>query len=234
MKKRIGSISGRALHRPDLADRVSNVIRKAIFEQRLKPGDPIRETQLSQELNISRTPLREAFRSLEQQGLIVRRPFHGVYVASIGEEEARKVYRIRAVLESMAFKEARSRINDSDCVALRQYINAMKSAARKRDLSEFNRNDMAFHTYIWTLSGDEVLEKLLNDLSRRHFVVYNIQVLALLSRQELMNLMAGHRELLRILKDNKSDPFGPIQSLHQRWVEHLSEKLYRKRTSKRR
>lgn len=234
MKRKSVSISDISLHRPDLAERVAGTIRQLIFEQKLKPGDHVREVQLSQQLNISRTPLREALRYLEHEGLVVRHPFRGVFIASMTEEEMQKVFRIREVLESMAIVDARNHMRAADWSALRNFINAMKAAAQRRDLSEFNHNDMAFHQYIWDISGDEVLERVLAYLLRQNFVVYNIQTLALLKPQELRRLAATHEDMLDMLKKNGKDPFPQVHEIQNRWLSEMRSKLFRKKGGRRR
>src|SRR4030095_211887 len=181
-----------SLQRADLAEQAAKTIRQAIFEQHLKPGDRITELELSSELNISRTPIREALRYLEREGLIKRKPFQGIYIASMEPKELREVFRIRFVLEAMAIEDARSRVRPADKKILRGYVNAMKRAASKRDLSAFNLSDMSLHRHVWKLSGNGVLEKLLNDLSHQSFVAYNIQTLAILTDEELMDLVDTH------------------------------------------
>ena len=217
MRKLQSKVSIGSLRRTDLAEKVSRLIRRAIFDGRLKAGDRIRETQLSRELRISRTPLREALRYLEQEGLIQRTPYRGVHVTSyINQDEIRRVFRIRAVLESMAIHDAHARLQPSDQKALRDYIEAMKAAADKNDLSELNRNDMAFHKYIWKLSGDSVLEGLLNNLCQHGFVVYNLQTLPLLNHVELGELLQSHRDYLDVLEKAGPDTLERIQALQEK------------------
>ena len=206
MKTKPHLSSVKRMDRPGLPERVADTLRQAIFDQKFKPGDRLLEPQLSKELGISRTPLREALRYLEQDGLIVREPFHGVRIASMNEDEMRKVFRIRSVLEAMAIQDARPRMRAVDWTALQEYLNRMKSAAERRDLSEFNRNDMAFHRYIWKLSGDEVLERVLTNLCHQHFIVYNVQTLGLHSRKELMELVGTHYAFVEMLKKRDGRP----------------------------
>jgi len=221
-------ISSRVLDRVDLGRRIAAVIRQAIFEQRLKPGDRIRETQLSKELNVSRTPIREALRYLEQEGLVQRNSFHSAYVSSMSESDMRKAFRIRAVLEALALEDARPHLKPSDRNALEKYLEAMRSAAKEHNLSDFNRNDMSFHKYIWKLSGDEILERHLNYLCHTTFVVYNLQTLALLTQRELMNLVDTHKEVISILESDNGDPFERLQTIQNQWLSLMIKKLFPK------
>jgi DNA-binding GntR family transcriptional regulator len=236
--KSLNRLTLKSVDRTHLPYRVASAIREAIFEQKLKPGDQIREIQLSRKLNVSRTPLREALRSLEQEGLVVRKPYCGVYVASMTEDEMRKVFRLRALLESSAIREARRKLTPDDCENLHRYIKAMKLCVAKRALSDFNRNDVEFHTYIWRLSGDEVLERTLTGLCRQNFIVYNIQTLALMSQKELMDLADTHLEVLRLLQNspnsNRDTTQEAVSRIQNRWLRQMTEKLYRKRKPRKR
>lgn len=218
-------ISKRSFRRVDLPEKVADIVRHAIFNQTLKPNDRIRESQLSRELRVSRTPLREALRYLQQEGLVLRKPFRGTYVASMGERELRGVFRIRAVLESLSIQDARAHLRPADWMSLQRNLKSMKSAAQKGDLSDFNQSDMAFHRYIWKLSGDQVLEKVLNQLCRQNFIVYNVQTMALLSPKERMELVDTHRDFLQLLK-TEGNPLSKVQAIQNYWLSKMREKLF--------
>jgi len=220
-----------SLRRADLAEQAAKTIRQAIFEQHLKPGDRITELELSSELHISRTPIREALRYLEREGLIKRKPFQGIYIASMEPKELREVFRIRAVLEAMAIEDARRHIRPEDTKILRGYVHGMKRAAAKRDLSAFNLNDMSLHRYVWKVSGNGVLEKLLNDLSHQSFVAYNIQTLAVLTDKELTDLVETHWDFLALLKDHSSnlDLVKRLEAIQNKWVSKIEERLFKQK-----
>jgi DNA-binding GntR family transcriptional regulator len=220
-----------SLRRADLAEQAAKTIRQAILEQHLKPGDRITELELASELNISCTPIREALRYLEREGLIQRKPFQGIYIASMQPRELREVFRIRAVLEAMAIEDARSRIQPTDMKILRGYVHAMKRAAAKRDLSTFNLNDMSLHRHVRKVSGNGVLEKLLNDLSHQSFVAYNIQTLAVPTDKELKDLVDTHWDFLALLEDPSPnlDLVKRLGAIQNKWVSQMEERLFKQK-----
>jgi len=219
-----------SLRRADLAEQAAKTIRQAIFEQHLKPGERITELELSSELHISRTPIREALRYLEREGLIKRKPFQGIYIASMEPKELREVFRIRAVLEAMAIEDARRHLRPEDRKILRGYVHGMKRAASKRDLSAFNLNDMSLHRYVWKVSGNGVLEKLLNDLYQS-FVAYNVQTLAVLTDKELRNLVDTHWDFLALLEDHSAnlDLVKRLGAIQDKWVSQIEKRLLKQK-----
>lgn len=110
-------------------------------------------------------------------------------------------------------------------MSLQRNLKSMKSAAQKGDLSDFNQSDMAFHRYIWKLSGDQVLEKVLNQLCRQNFIVYNVQTMALLSPKERMELVDTHRDFLQLLK-TEGNPLSKVQAIQNYWLSKMREKLF--------
>src|SRR5215210_986368 len=105
-------------------------IRAAIEDGRLKPGDRLRATALQEELDMSPTPIREALRLLQAQGLVEHRPHHGMVVAEYPVEETEEVYRLREVLEPMAAGLDAAELNAA-------WHRAVYEAAGSRYLEEF-------------------------------------------------------------------------------------------------
>jgi DNA-binding GntR family transcriptional regulator len=85
-----------------LRDSIASAIRAAIASGELRPGDPVPEAQIAEQMGVSRSPVREAFRKLEEQGLLVTYPHRGTYVAQITEQDARDIYQLRTGLEGLA------------------------------------------------------------------------------------------------------------------------------------
>ena len=97
-----------------LRDVVFENLREAIVEGRLKPGQRLMEVQLAEQLGVSRTPVREAIRKLELEGLVVMLPRKGAYVANMSLKDLKDVLEIRASLEGLAASLAAERISDED------------------------------------------------------------------------------------------------------------------------
>lgn len=95
---------GRALHAPSLVTLAVEAIRKQILSDELKPGERLIEERLTEDLGISRPPLREALRLLENEGLVVSRPRRGSFVATLTDQDVYEILTLRSALERMAFE----------------------------------------------------------------------------------------------------------------------------------
>lgn len=119
--------------RPDrrkMTDWVTEELREAIIELRLRPGDPLREAALAQQLGVSKTPLREAFARLEQEGLVETTSFKGAVVTGYSERDLNEIYELRALLEGAAARAAAERSTSETLGALSDLV------VRSRELRE--------------------------------------------------------------------------------------------------
>ncbi|GCD96825.1 GntR family transcriptional regulator [Embleya hyalina] len=143
-------------------------LRALMLSGRFAQGDRLAELELSEELRVSRTPVREALRRLQADGL-VRPSGRGVVLASLPAAHVGHSYRLRASLESLAARlsaerQAAGHIAPSEIVALRGTASAMEEATRALDLPEMTRSNLELHRAIATLSGNPLLEEALGRL----------------------------------------------------------------------
>lgn len=140
-------------------------IRGAIEEGRLKPGERLRATDLQKELGMSPTPIREALRLLQAQGLVEHRPHHGMVVAEYPVEETEEVYRLRVVLEPMATGLAAERANAEQLEGIHRRLDDLKEAveaeAARVDAAELNA---AWHRAVYKAAGSRYLEEFITRL----------------------------------------------------------------------
>jgi DNA-binding GntR family transcriptional regulator len=104
---------------PSLQERAYQTLRTAILDGRFAVGERLYESKIAEQLGISRNPVRESFRRLQQDGLVDVRPRGGIYVASISIEEADDIYRVRGALEGLAARLAAERITGSELEELK-------------------------------------------------------------------------------------------------------------------
>jgi DNA-binding GntR family transcriptional regulator len=112
-----------------LQERTYNAVRAALLDGDYLPGERIYEGAIATALGVSRIPVREAIRRLQQDGLLDVRPHYGIYVASIPSEEIEDVYRIRGVLEATAASLAAERMSDGEIAKLGQIVKEQRIAA---------------------------------------------------------------------------------------------------------
>lgn len=138
-----------ALAPASLRRRASDVLRSAIVDGRLRPGDRLKEVELAEQLGISRAPVREALRQLEHEGLVASLPYRATEVLGVSQEEIAEVLvPIRLTIESFAFRKALPLLSDADFDALAQLVAKMRRAAKRGDLDELAEDDVRFHELV--------------------------------------------------------------------------------------
>ncbi|HST41037.1 MAG TPA: GntR family transcriptional regulator [Conexibacter sp.] len=132
-----------------MRQQVAETLRNAIIHGELAPGDRLREEDLSEQLDMSRGPIREALRQLEQEGLVASFPYRGTVVAQVwGDEVLQVLVPIRATLELFALTHALRRMEERDFRALEAIVAEMDTAAEAGNLARVVELDMSFHRLI--------------------------------------------------------------------------------------
>ena len=136
-----------------LRDQVIEQIRTAIIEGRLRPGDHIVEASITEQMQVSRTPVREALILLEQQSLVVSYPNRGYFVQAFTEEDVREIFSMRANLENFAAELNIDRFTEDDFLTLEGMIARQKAAIETGDSKHVRGIDMGVHRYSVSFSG---------------------------------------------------------------------------------
>jgi DNA-binding GntR family transcriptional regulator len=147
--------------RPDqrLFDQVCDRLRSAIISGQLEPGQRMRERELTERLEVSRTPIREAFRKLEIEGLVVSFPHRGFFVRNPSFEEAKQAYEMRRILDSACCELAALRANEIDIATLRQAIREAKEAVDAEDREAVLSCNRVFHLSLARAAHNDFLER---------------------------------------------------------------------------
>ena len=140
---------------PDLVELVEAQLTRAIVEGRLAPGSRIVEADIARRMGVSRAPVREAARRLERQGVLVARPRHGFAVRTISVQEIDDIFEVRISLEMTAIERACSKADDAGLARLQELVHAMVRDAPTQPQHQRIATDLAFHTLICELSGNE-------------------------------------------------------------------------------
>ena len=153
-----------------LRDVVFETLRDAIITQVLKPGERLMEIQLADEMGVSRTPVREAIRKLELEGLVVMVPRKGAYVAGVSMKDIHEVYEVRSALEMLAVTLAAERITEEELDALeRQVLRESEEEDKKEssDLSSIIYIDSSFHDIIYQAAHNQRLVQFISILQEQ-------------------------------------------------------------------
>ncbi len=143
-----------------LRTEAAKLLRDAIFSGRLAQGDRLNEAQLSQQLGVSRGPLREAFRQLEEEGLLTSIPHKGTFVARVTSRELAEVLTVREHLEPFAIESALSSNSAALARKLEVALREMQKAAGRGDAAAVAEAHTNFHSAFYTEAGHKLLETL--------------------------------------------------------------------------
>lgn len=185
-----------------LRDVVFNTLRQAILRGELKPGERLMEIQLANKLGVSRTPIREAIRKLELEGLVLMIPRKGAEVADISEKSLRDVLEVRRALEELAGSLACERIRPEQIEQMRQAEQVFTDTLKTGDVTEIAEADEKFHDIIFLATGNQKLISMLNNL-REQMYRYRVECL---KRKELhQQLSDEHQEIIRMIEEKNKD-----------------------------
>jgi DNA-binding GntR family transcriptional regulator len=152
-----------------LRDVVFNTLREAILRGDLKPGERLMELQLAAKLGVSRTPIREAIRMLEQEGLAVTVPRKGAEVAGMSLKDMEDVLEIREALDELAVKLAIEKISPEQLARLREVKRDFEMNTKSGDVRKIAESDVRFHDIIYEAADNPKLVSLLSNLRQQAY-----------------------------------------------------------------
>lgn len=173
-----------------LPEQIAARLRQEVLSSKLKPGDPLREVDLSERFGVSRGPVREAFRQLTQQGLLVLEPNKGVRVAQNPSVEVRPlVVELRRTIEKFVLESIFERITEDDLSFWDDILADIKAACESNDVDALTEHDLRFHQAIIRSHDDRDLFALWQPIAMRMMMHYN----------RLDDIMDSYREHKHIL-----------------------------------
>lgn len=182
------------------SERAYQLIRGQILAGRYRGGERLKEEAVARDLALSRTPVRDAIRRLQAEGLVLVTPNSGARVASWSEDELAEITEMRARLESLAAALAAARIAPAALAELARLADAMEQAITRAggaDLDGVSACNLAFHRAIAAAAGNGRLALMIESL---HALPVVIRKFALFDRQRLLQSVAHHREIVLALR----------------------------------
>ena len=152
-----------------LRDLVFNPLRQAILTGELKPGERLMEIHLADKLGVSRTPIREAIRKLELEGLVTMIPRRGAEVAQITEKSMSDVLEVRRTLDALCAELACDRISEEGLAALKDACGQFEQCVAGRDAQRIAQADVALHDIILQATGNQRLIQMVNNLAEQMY-----------------------------------------------------------------
>ncbi len=195
-----------------LRDVVFNTLRQAILKGELAPGERLMEIQLAERLGVSRTPIREAIRKLELEGLVLMIPRKGAEVAKISEKSLRDVLEVRRSLEELAIELACQRMTLEAVEELEKKQEEFKEAVEQGNPMEIAETDEAYHDVIYKGTCNDRLVQMINNL-REQMYRYRLEYIKDEDKRQI--LLLEHDNILRAVRQRK------VQEAKEAMREHI-------------
>jgi len=185
------------LKNQSLHEQTLDVIRGAILNGEMKPGQTLTESKLASELGVSRAPVREALRILNIEGLVETVPYHGTTVRSLSTHDIEELYSMRSALETFAVKQIIAQANPEHIRKLRGLYSGMEQAGKAKDIKQVNHIDRVFHDELISMSNHSLLESLWQMVAMRVR-----QVMALTNRRnsDLTQVARNHIPIIEAIE----------------------------------
>ncbi|MDF7638278.1 GntR family transcriptional regulator [Lactobacillus sp. ESL0791] len=196
-----------------MKEQVYNTILRRIISLEYLPGQKISEKDLGEELQIGRTPIREAILQLREEGLITAIPQSGTYISKINLQKAKDARFMRESIETRIIQEAITKLTDYNFMILRQIIERQKlEADTSHNDMRFFEQDEQFHHYFYTVAGRE---QVWNWLQMVNMQLNRFRVLRLRSKSLSWDaLIDEHKQILEAARDKQTEKAVELLSSH--------------------
>lgn len=196
-----------------LHSRVYNRIRNDILNGVYEPGESLVELKLSEELGVSRTPVREALRQLELEGLVQSVPNKGATVRGVTEQDIQDIYTIRMLIEGLAARWAAEKITPEELEELKEAVDLEEFYTTKSNYGNLLRFDTRFHDIIFEASKSK---PLMYTLSTFHRYVQKARRVSMSSPERAAEVLQEHKAILQAIIDRDADRAEKLMTEHVR------------------
>ncbi|MGH7922486.1 MAG: GntR family transcriptional regulator [Candidatus Dormibacteraceae bacterium] len=186
-----------------MVEHIYGELRTQIWSGALPPGEKLVIDRLAASFEVSITPVREALRRLQLEGLVTDLPYRGTYVAKATETELRELYAIRGVLEGYALSQGVARFTPAVMRRVRAMVDGeLQAAVDAIDVPTFRRRNLAFHETLLGIAAEGKLRTMVFDLMRNteRYRLFEIE----LDRDYIESAQVQHHRLLRLLEERRT------------------------------
>lgn len=194
-----------------LGSRVFHMIRENILSGKYKKDEELKEKTIGEELGVSRTPVREALRQLELEGLVTIIPNKGAYVVGISQKDIKDIYEIRCRLEGLCARWAAKNITPEQLDELEENIFLSDFHAGKGNAEQLVELDNKFHEVLYTASNSRELRHVLSDF---HHYVQRVRRITLADGHRAVDSNEEHWKIVEALKQHDADLAEKLANQH--------------------
>lgn len=203
-----------------LRERVFRRIRESIIMGQYQPGDVLRETAIAKELSVSRTPVREAIRQLELEGLVHSIPNKETVVTGITDVDVQDIFMIRSRLEGVAARRAAERITEEELKEMKEALELTEFYATRQDIEHMGELDHLFHEIIYKAAKSKIMKQVLSDF---HSYVQKTRMASMATPGRVKGLIAEHTAIYEAIKAKNGKQAEALMNLH---IKEVSQNMH--------
>lgn len=203
-----------------LRSKIYNQLRNDILNGVYKPGDSLIEMKLAEELGVSRTPVREAIRQLELEGLVSSIPNKGVVVEGVTEQDVNDIYAIRKLIEGLAVRWATEKMTKEQLKSLKDTLDLMEFYTMKNEADKVSKMDTKFHDIIFEACNSKPLRSVLTHL---HHFIQRARLVSIRVSGRAENALKEHQEIYKAIEAKDADA---AEKAIQKHIQSAGENLY--------
>jgi len=192
----------RPITNESLTTKVTQLLEQAILTGQIKPGEKLVERELSERLGISRSPIREAIRSLQSSGLVKIIPWKGTIVSEVSKREVEEIYAVKSMLESFAAGVACKRITHKQVRRFRALLAKMEKEISKNNLYAYLKLSQEFHELFIKASDNTKLYEIYQSLSKQ---IQWLQLISLSFSDRAKHSLREHKQIMEAFVERKPE-----------------------------
>ena len=206
----------------NLRDQTYDIIKNMIIVREIEPGKKINEEHIAKEIQVSRTPIREALCRLENEGIVKIIPRRGAFVSDLTETNVREILLIREVLEGLVVRLAVENMDAKMLEKLRNAIEKVSSISEKdRNLINYTRSEVDFHALLLSASNNQMLKNMM-EMVNAHLQMIRLRTVVIPERAQ--KTVKEHQQILNAIEKGDADSAEELMRKHVRSVRAVALK----------
>ncbi len=206
----------------NLRNQTYDIIKNMIILREIEPGKKINEEHIAKEIQVSRTPIREALCRLENEGIVTIIPRRGAFVSDLTENNVREILLIREVLEGLVVRLAVENMDAKTLQKLSKAIAKVSSIPEEdRDLVNYTRSEVDFHSILLSASNNQMLKNMM-DMVNAHLQIIRLRTVVIPERAQ--KTVKEHQQILKAIEKGDAQSAEALMRKHVRSVRQVALK----------
>jgi DNA-binding GntR family transcriptional regulator len=204
----------------NLRDQTYDIIKNMIILREIEPGKKINEEHIAKEIQVSRTPIREALCRLENEGIVKIIPRRGAFVSDLTETNVREILLIREVLEGLVVRLAVENMDEKTLEKLRKALEKVSTLPEKdRDLINYTRSEVDFHALLLSASKNQMLKNMM-EIVNAHLQIIRLRTVVIPERAQ--RTVKEHQQIFKAIETGDATSAEELMRKHVRSVREVA------------